>query len=169
MRHLLSIVVFLTAAAALSGCGMTGIDFSNKTPQLVAKPDAVSAMLADAADRAASSLEKLAAVEYERSPGVAIGPIGNAPIEMRRAMTVQWVGPVEPIVKNLANRANYSFLLVGSAPPIPIVVSVDATNMPVIEILRDIGLQIGMRADVRVDGPRKIVEIHYAPNTGAGS
>ena len=126
-------------------------------------------MLADAADRAAASLEKLAAVEHARSPGVAIGPVGNAPLEMRRAMTVQWVGPVEELVKTLAQRGNYSFIVVGSAPPIPVIVSVDANNTPIIDILRDVGLQMGMRADVRVDGRKKIVEIHYAPNTGAGS
>lgn len=167
MRHYYTLAALIGATLLLSACGVKN-HFSNKAPQLVAEPDAVSAMLANAADRAAMSLEKLAAVEYERSPGVAVAPIGNAPIEMRRAITVQWVGPVEPIVKNLAERASYNFIVVGSTPPIPVVVSINADNMPVIEVLRDIGLQLGTRADVRVDGQRRIVEIHYAPTTGIG-
>lgn len=139
-----------------------------KNPQLVAAPDKVSMLLADAADRASVALETLAAVEQARSPGIAVSPISDAPDELRRAMTVSWSGPVEPIAKMLADRAGYSFHTVGTAPPVAIVVNVDAENQPVIDILRDLGLQLGMRADVRVDGARRVVEIHYAPNTGVG-
>lgn len=137
-------------------------------PQLVATPDKVSLMLAEAADRASTALETLASVEQARSPGVAVGPISDAPDELQRAITVNWVGPVEPIAKKLADRAGYMFQPVGSAPPVPVVVSVDVENKPVIDVLRSVGLQLGMRADIRVDGNRRIVEIHYAPNTGAG-
>ena len=107
-------------------------------------------------------------VEHARSPGVAVSPIGNAPTELRRAITVNWVGPVEPISKTLAERAGYGFQTVGSAPPVDIVVSLDVENRPVIDVLRDLGLQLGLRADVRVDAERKMVEIHYAPNAGIG-
>lgn len=152
----------------LAGCDTPARDFSNSHPQLVAQPDAVSAMLADAADRASKSLETLAAVEYSRSPGVAVGPVGNAPTELRRAITVNWIGPVEPITKTLSERAGYSFQVVGNPPPVPVVVSLDVENTPVIDVLRNIGLQLGMRGDVKVDGPGHAVEIHYPPNTGVG-
>jgi len=81
---------------------------------------------------------------------------------------VNWVGPVEPITKTLADRAGYNFLTIGNPPPVALVVSVDAENRPVIDVLRDIGLQLGMRADVRVDGGKRLVELHYAPNSGIG-
>ena len=152
----------------LTGCETAGKAFSGDSPQIVASPDKVSAMLANAADRASTALETLAAVEYARSPGIAVSPIGNAPPELRRAITVNWVGPVEPITKTLADRAGYGFLTIGNAPPTDIVVSLDVQNRPVIDVLRDLGLQLGLRADVRVDAERKIVEIHYAPNAGIG-
>ncbi|MGB0719480.1 MAG: DotD/TraH family lipoprotein [Bdellovibrionales bacterium] len=154
------------SAGFLNACETAS--FSDESPQLVAEPDKVSALLAEAADRASKSLETLASTEYARTPGVAVAPIGDAPRELRRAVTVNWIGPVEPIVKSLANRASYNFNVVGSAPPVPVVVSIDAENKPVIEILRDIGLQLGLRADIRVDAPSRIIEVHYAPNTGAG-
>lgn len=153
-------------ALFLSACE-TAQSFSNEKPQLVADPDAVSAMLADAADRASTALQTLAAVEYSRTPGVAVNPVGDAPSELRRAITVNWVGPAEPITKSLADRASYTFATVGSPPPTPVVVSVDAENKPVIEVLRDIGLQLGLRGDIRVDGQRRVVEIHYPPSPGA--
>ena len=51
---------------------------------------------------------------------------------------------------------------------VPVVVSVDVENKPVIDVLRSVGLQLGMRADIRVDAGRRTVELHYAPNTGVG-
>ncbi len=153
----------------LSACGsVSGKPPSRVSPQLVATPDNVSAMLAEAADRATTALETLAAVEYYKSPGIAVAPVGDAPIELRRAITVNWVGPAEPITKTLAERASYNFLVIGTPPPVPVVISLDTENTPVIDVLRDIGLQLGMRGDVRVDGERRLVEIHYPPNTGVG-
>ncbi len=152
----------------LAGCSSSSDNFSNGTPQLVATPDSVSAMLADAADRASTALETLAAIEYSRAPNASIAPIGDAPPELRRAITVNWVGPTEIIAKTLADRAGYSFFVMGSPPVVPVVVSIDVQNTPVIDVLRDIGLQLGMRGNVRVDGQRRTIEIHYAPNTGVG-
>lgn len=164
-RSLLNICLCL-CSVVLFGCE-TAKSFSNSTPQLVAEPDSVTAMLADAATRASNSLETLAAVEYGRGPAIAAAPIGDAPVNLRRAITVNWIGPAEQITKTLADRASYNFVTVGVAPSVPIVVSIDAENKPVIEVLRDIGLQLGLRADIRVDAEQNLVELHYSPNTGA--
>lgn len=165
MKRVLSFSCLGFAVFALAACSMGNpID----RPQIVASPDAVSLRLAEAADKASTALEMLAAVEQARTPGVSVGPVSGAPPELRRAMTVNWTGPVEPLAKKLADRAGYGFLVLGSVPPVPLVVAIDAENRPVVDILRDIGLQLGLRADVKVDAGRKMVEIHYAPNTGAG-
>lgn len=164
-------VVSLTlcvAALALSACAPGQAVQKNNNPQLVASPEKVNLMLAEAADRASGALETLAAVEQARSPGVAVEPIADAPVELKRAITVNWVGPVEPIAKTLADRAGYAFMSVGEQPPVPVVVSINVENRPVIDVLRSLGLQLGQRADVRVDGVRRMVEIHYAPVTGVG-
>lgn len=164
MCQKLSIALLMSCVVVLTACSEHR--FRRGAPQLVAEPDNVSAMLADAADRAANSLEKLAAVEYARGPGVAVGPVSGAPAELRRAISLQWIGPVEHVTQALAERASYSFLIVGAAPPVPIVVEIDAENKPVVEVLRDIGLQMGKRADIRVDAERNVVEIHYSPVAG---
>lgn len=158
----------LAAVVLISGCARTQEIFSNDAPQLVAAPDKVSSMLADAADRSSKALESLAAVEQARGPGVSTGPVDGAPTELRRAVTVSWVGPVEPITKALADRASYNFQTVGTAPPIALVINLDVENKPLVEVLRDIGLQLGMRADIAIDTDHRMIEIHYAPNTGVG-
>src|SRR5262245_15203074 len=91
----------LACVVVLTGCCPFNRNFSDSHPQMVAAPDAVSARLAEAADRASLSLEKLAAVEAARGPSAAVSPAGNAPAELRRAVTVNWVGPVEPITKTM--------------------------------------------------------------------
>jgi len=133
------------------------------TPQLVAAPDSVSAMLADAADRTASALENLAAVEQYRTPDVAVEPINDAPLHLQSPVSVNWTGPVEPLADAVADRVGYRFATLGAAPAIPIVVSIDVTAKPAIEVFRDMGLQMGRRADIRVDSSRGLVEIQYAP------
>lgn len=169
MHHMSRFSNLLLLALAVSITACSSLDkHSNDTPQIVAAPDTVSAMLADAADRASNALQTLASIESARTPATNVGPVGNAPAELRRAITVNWIGPVEPISKTISERAGYQFLTIGTPPPVPVVVSVDVENRPVIDVLRDIGLQLGVRGDVKVDGQRRTVEIHYPPNTGVG-
>lgn len=167
MARLLNIVCTGFLALSLMACSSSQ-PIRSDHPNLVASPDKVSMMLADAADRASVALETLAAVEQARSPEVSVSPIEHAPTELRRAITVNWVGPVEPIAQKLANRAGYAFQTIGTQPPVPLVVSVNVENMPVIDVLRSVGLQLGVRGDIRVDGRRRMVEVHYSPNTGVG-
>lgn len=137
-------------------------------PQFVAEPDKVSLMLAQAADKAANALETLASVEQSKAPDISVAPIDNAPPALKRPMTVSWTGPVEPITRKIADHGSYFFRTIGTPPPVPLVVSVNTENQPIIDILRSIGLQLGVRADIRVDAQKQLVEIHYAPNTGIG-
>ncbi len=161
-----SLFLGFSALVLLTGCE-TGKAFSNGSAQLVAAPDSVSAMLADAADRASTALETLAAVESARAENVSMEPVDNAPPELRRAVTVSWVGPVEPMTETLADRAGYTFLTLGDVPPVPVIINVDIENKPIIDVFRDIGLQLGSRADLKVDSRNRVVEIQYVSNLGA--
>ncbi len=158
--------LFLGATVVLSACSSGPI--ADRNPQLVASPDKVSGMLAEAADRASVALETLAAIEQSKSSDISAvpPPVENVPPELKRAVTVNWVGPVEQITKKMAERAGYQFMILGDQPPIPVVVSLDVENRPVLDVLRDLGLQMGRRANIRVDGSRRIVEIHYASIAG---
>ena len=158
----------ILASLLLSACAPGYSLNTKRDPQVVANPDKVSLMLAEAADKASNALQTLAAIEQSSAPAVAVQPIHNAPPELMRAMTLTWYGPVEQLLKKLADRASYSFMTVGNQPPVPLVVSMDVENQPVIETLRDVGLQLGTRGDVKVDSTRRMVELHYAPVTGMG-
>lgn len=158
--------MLLVSVALLAGCADGTVRV--KDPQLVATPDKVDAMLAQAADKAASSLETLAAVEQKRTPSASIAPVTGAPPELMRAITINWIGPADQITNTLANRAGYKFQVLGEITSTPLVVSIDVTNQPLIEVLRSIGLQLGARADIRVDSNAKRIELMYAPTSGVG-
>lgn len=132
-----------------------------KNPQYVVSPDDVSVRLAEAADRASRSLEALAAVEQADNPDATVAAVPNAPQELRRSMTVDWYGPVEQVAKDVADRASYEFTTFGNTPPVPMIVAIRAENRQVIDILRDIGLQLGGTAKLRVDAQRRVIELYY--------
>ena len=154
-------------AISLTAC-QAGAPLFVKDPQLVAQPDKVSMILAQAADKASNALETLAAVEQKRTPAANVDAIADAPPELRRAITINWIGPANQVTKLLADRAGYRFIPLGAAPETPIVVNLDITNKPVIEALRSVGLQLGARADIHVDSDARTVELSYAPVTGLG-
>ena len=156
-------LVLFTAAVLclLSACTQYKVD-----QQLVAEPDPVALRLATAVDRASIALQTLASVEQARNPGVAIQSVPVAPQELRRTISMNWVGPIEPVTQTLADRAGYQMHVNGDKPPAPIVVSVESREKSVVEVLRDLGLQAGKRANIVVDPERKIVELNYAPVSG---
>lgn len=134
--------------------------------QLVSEPDPVALRLASAADRSSAALQTLAAVEQARTPQANMNLPPAAPQELRRTVTVNWNGPITGIAKTLADRAGYRLDVTGATPPVPVVVNISAYQRPVIEVLRDVGLQAGSRASVIVDSDRRVVEIVYATIEG---
>lgn len=155
-------VLFVSAVAVsllLAGCTPRKID-----QQLVAEPDPVTLRLAMAADRASSALQTLASIEQAKNPGTSVQAAPNAPQELRRIITVDYNGPIEPMARTLADRAGYTLEINGDKPPVPLIVSVQSREKSVVEVLRDVGLQAGRRADIAVDPDRRIVELNYASN-----
>lgn len=143
-------------------CGLAACETAMPKPQLVVEPENVTMRLAQAADRASNALDTLAAIEQVRTPTDLPPLAASAPPELRRSVTVNWIGPAEPIAKQLADRASYVLKVTGNVPETPVIVSLNVRNQPVIETMRDLGLQLGGRAELKVDANLKAVELHYA-------
>lgn len=161
MNRKISILGAVAVLCALTACTQYKVD-----QQLVAEPDPVALRLAAAVDKASSALQTLASVEQARNPGISVQAAPDAPRELRRTISIDWVGPIEPLTRTLADRAGYKVQVNGDKPPVPVVVSVTAREKSVVEVLRDLGLQAGLRADIVVDTERRIVELNYAPVSG---
>ncbi len=151
------LVAILGGVLVLAGCSS-----STKTAPLVSEPDIVTVKLAMAADKAAMALDNIAGIERQRGPAVPAEDYSSAPSNMMRPVTIRWSGPLDQIVRTLADRAGVRFRVKGRVPAAAIVVNVDVYQTPILHVLRDIGLQIGRRADLRVDGASGFVEVRYA-------
>lgn len=155
-----SICVCAVVAMALSACQP---HLTREDPQVVVSPDRTDLMLADAATRATKALESLASLEQAKNPNAGDIALPDAPTELRRSITLNWNGPVEPVARLLADRAGYKFQAIGAPPPTGLLVQVDARAEPVVSVLRSIGLQMGNRAILKVNPNTRVVEIQYAP------
>ena len=142
---------------------------SNKSPRL----DPAEMRLAEAAERAEAALTALAMMRAADSPapvanvpadrpGSSLGSGSSpAPAELLRAVTIDWIGPVETLAEALARRAEYRFITAGAPSVRPVMVSVTARNLPLIEVLRDTGLQAGDAATLTVDAGRRTVRLDW--------
>jgi defect-in-organelle-trafficking protein DotD len=91
-------------------------------------------------------------------------PPSPATYGMNGLTTVDWSGPVEPLVKQMARTANYRMVVLGTAPAIPVIVTVYQKNVMLGDVLRDVGYQCGRRASVVVYPEGRVVELRYAKN-----
>jgi hypothetical protein len=128
-------------------------------------PDATTALLARAAEKASSALKQLAEIEAGLHPTAPLPPLplDTLPKELTAPVTLSWVGPLGPVVQVLASKAGYQFLETGPKTAQPVLVRIDAIERPLIEILRDIGLQAAARVTIDANVPQRQVEVRYAP------
>ncbi|MCL2468735.1 MAG: DotD/TraH family lipoprotein [Alphaproteobacteria bacterium] len=147
----------------LSGCGSSDY-FTSSSRSVAVQPDLVSLRLAQSAEKASKALDVIAGIEQVRAPQLpAVEDYSMAPPALQQFITVRWNGPIEQIVEVLAGRAGMSFATSGQPAPVPILVTVDVYQKPLIEVLQGIGLQAGRRADLAVNAPNNVIEIRYAP------
>jgi defect-in-organelle-trafficking protein DotD len=78
--------------------------------------------------------------------------------------SVDWSGPVEPLVQQLANVGNYQLRVLGKKPAIPVLVSVYDKNTMLADVIRDVGYQCGRRATIVVFPESRVIELRYAKN-----
>lgn len=78
--------------------------------------------------------------------------------------SVDWSGPVQPLVEQMAKAANYRVRVLGTPPAIPVLVTVYQKNAMLGDILRDVGYQCGRRASLTIYPESRVIELRYAKN-----
>jgi len=154
-----SISMLLLSGVLIAGCSQ----FSPVVKPVATEPDLIGERVARAAETAARALNDIAGIEQQRTPLKQVPDYVDAPTNFTQPITVKWSGPIEQITQTLAVKAGASFSTKGRVSGVPLLVNVDVYQQPLIQVLRDIGLQAGQRADLSVDSQRSVVEIRYAP------
>lgn len=118
--------------------------------------------LTSAATSINQSLQELAGIERAVHPQAKLpAPIDPDAIDMAQLSSIDWTGPIGPLVKKIAAASNYKVHTLGTPPAIPIIVAVSAKDIPLADILRDAGFQCGAKANIAVYPAHKIIELRY--------
>lgn len=87
-------------------------------------------------------------------------PAGQ-PHGLDKVVEVQWSGPLEEVVKRIANESGYQYVVTGRRPPLPIIVSLATTRASLYDALMDVGQQAGNAASVVVKTSTRTLEVRY--------
>lgn len=153
-RHLTCIAF---CSLLLSACA------SPKPPSSLNNVSATENSLAEASyavSRSAVDLAETAQAAHPAPP--AVPSPSPASYGMGGVTSVDWSGPVEPLVRQIARASDYRVRVLGREPAIPVLVSINSRNAMLGDILRDVGYQCGERATVLVFPESRVIELRYA-------
>ncbi len=154
LRCLFLLVLVMTSACAARDHGDTVADVAAEDPAVL--------RLVEAATRAERALLALARDGGEMNAS----PPRVVPEELLQKVSVDWIGPLEPLAADLAERAGYRFTRSGPPPVRPHMVTIHARGTPLVLVLRDAGLQAGDTVRLVVDARAREIRVERAPASG---
>ena len=161
-RDLVLFLVVILAVGSI-GCSSRQRTYSSciKTRDLSIKQEAES-KLADAADSISVSLTELAAIEKSNQKKSKLrSPIDSEMVGMNQLISMDWSGPVEPLIRKIASICKYDVKVLGTELGVPILVSITVKNTSVADVLRDINFQCATKANIEIYPSSKIIELRY--------
>lgn len=154
-----SIAIATLLTLTLCGCA------SHRPPQRIDMTNKTEVSLAEASYAVSRSVVDLAETAQAAHPLPDLAPPPSpATYGMGGLTSIDWSGPVEPLLKQLASAANYRLSVLGTPPAIPIIVTIYTKNAMLGDLLRDTGYQCGRRASVIVYPGSQVIELRYAKN-----
>lgn len=138
-------------AALLAGCAAT--------PSVEVTPDSEAyarQIVVEKVDAAVQALRELAATTQE----------GREMVLRKQAaldsdeVDIDYAGKPQPLLESIAHRYGYKYIETGKRIELR-TISLRVTRSHVIEVLRDVGLQIDSGADIVLDKDAKVVRLIY--------
>jgi defect in organelle trafficking protein DotD len=155
----------ITAAlfvSLLSGCASQNLPNST-SPAINAHSDDASIKLAEAARSVSQSLNELKELEKASSPPLSKPlPYPSSSGLEKTIASVDWSGPIEPLLQRIAKLAHFRLQIIGKHPAIPVLVTISSENTPLNYIIRNANLQAGEKANIIVYPGIKTIELRYA-------
>lgn len=152
-------ILIITCIAFTTGCA--GFIKQPATQQNINDESAIQ--LTEAAVSVSRSLNELAAIEKTATPPYKFNNLTDPTTNnLPGNVSVDWSGPVEPLLQKLGAMSNYRVRLLGTKPAIPVIVTLNAKDTPLAHVLRNIDYQCGHRAKLLVYPNQRIIELRYA-------
>jgi defect-in-organelle-trafficking protein DotD len=118
-------------------------------------------LLASARSIEQSLLTLAAAEEAENPPIIKTGPLVTPEAGMGGHVDIDWTGPIQPLLEKIACMTEYHFKVLGTEPPIPIIVSITAKRAVLADVLQNASFQTTKRAHILVFPESRIIELRY--------
>jgi defect in organelle trafficking protein DotD len=148
------IAIFLVGCSSKPDVAVEGDDLDVRRAEV---------KLANSSESISRSLQELAAIERAVHPAAKIpNPLNPEMIGMAQIASIDWNGPIGPLVNKIASISKYKVRVLGNLPAIPIIVSITARNTLLADILRDANFQCNGRANIAVYVSNRIIELRYA-------
>ncbi len=122
--------------------------------------------LMTSAQSVAQSLRTLAKTQGgpESRSALDTAPLITAEGGMGSLASLDWSGPIEPLLQKIATLTNYRLKILGPTPATPILVSImspEGEDRVLADILKDASLQANKQARIVVYPELKIMELRY--------
>lgn len=155
------LAALLATSMALSACAAdTQGDRIDPIPEIDGKIAEAVAESANA-NRAIAEVEVATAAPKRAGPGSSVPAGVVLPPEAVQPVTIDWNGPIELLLEEMAKRAGYSFRMTGNKPANPFMVSISAHEEPLFGIVRRAGAMAHGYADIGFNPSTRIIEIRY--------
>lgn len=110
------------------------------------------------------SLKTLALTQqaYAKEPintDILVTPEGG----MGGSTSVDWSGPIEPLLEKIATLTRYRVKVLGPIPAVPVIITLAARDRVIADVLKDAGIQAGNRANLVVYPSSRVIELRYIP------
>jgi defect-in-organelle-trafficking protein DotD len=157
--HIAKGFALAAAVALLAGCA------SNETQQesqvLEQNHYVLVSDLNQSAQKVSASLQQLAMIEKASGPTSAPLPFVKVKASaLQQTMTLNWSGPIAPVVRQVAAKMGWSVQVLGKLPVTPVLVNLNGTST-VKDMLQNIDLQAGQNASVMLLPKYKLVSLRY--------
>lgn len=120
---------------------------------------------AEASIAVGKSLQELSAVQMTVHPPKHLRrPFNPQTLGMAKTASIDWNGPVQPVLKKIAQATHYRLRVIGRKPSLPVLVSLNMHNRPLADILRNIMYQVVLKADIAVYPHSRTIELRYHAN-----
>lgn len=156
------LLLAVVATASLAGCAT-----QMPAPAPESADVGVLKKLDEYAERSSLTMQRLAAMKIDRS--------GMAPVDLKAPpgldvpVSITWTGPIEQLVKKMAEITGYSYEgVLGSRPAAPVNVSISVNKMSAFQVLADAGAQAGLGADIIIRPDLKKLAVKYPQTTPNG-
>ncbi|NQY43820.1 MAG: DotD/TraH family lipoprotein, partial [Legionellales bacterium] len=109
----------------LTGC------FNQRTVYTPPIDNSAEIQIAEAAESVSKSLVKLVSIQQSATPPIREKKFVNPDAwDMQSTASIDWSGPIAPLVKHIAKASSYKFRSLGKEPSVPIIITISSKNRP---------------------------------------